>query len=455
MTDNSKVGPGPGSPGPGDSGPALGQFASSLTTVLTLAGVAIGLGNVWRFPYMMGAYGGSAFLLLFLFFMLLIAVPALMAELSLARTYRGATIKVMTLSFGGFGRVLGYFLVAGVAIAASYYALIVGNVVYSAGFSLFAGFTDANLERYATGLYRAPLQYLISLGLMWSAIFVISRGLKGGIERVSNIFVPFFFLVCVYLVWFTLSRPGAIAAGIEFLKPDFSRIGFTEVYAALGQTFFSVGLGAAYVMVFGKYLQDRARIGSIATYTAISDLGASVMASLFIMPAVLLFALPLDSGPHLLFDTLPRLFALMGGARVAASLFLVALSLIAFLSIIGSFNVITMSLEEEPFGQRLGRNRLLIIIGVAESIMLIPPTWRPEMIGTLDLVFGSGTPVIGGLFAVLAIGWRVRRTEAWRQMFGTEQPGGPSRALFAWLRFVIPAALALILLGTIYGAVAH
>ena len=77
------------------------------------------------------------------------------------------------------------------------------------------------------------MQYLISLVLLWSAVFVISRGLKGGIERVSNIFVPFFFIVCVYLVWFTLSRPGAIAASIEFLKPDFSRIGFTEVYAAL------------------------------------------------------------------------------------------------------------------------------------------------------------------------------------------------------------------------------
>lgn len=435
-----------------NAAPNLGYFASSLTTVLTLAGVAIGLGNVWRFPYMMGAYGGSAFLILFLFFMLVIAVPALMAELSLARTYRGATIRVMSLSFGRFGRALGYLLVGGVAIAASYYTLIVANVFYSAGFSLLSGFTEDRLERYATDLYLAPMQYLIALVLMWSAIFVISRGLKDGIERVSNLFVPFFFLVCLYLVWFALSQPGAVAASLEFLKPDFSRIGITEVFAALGQCFFSVGLGAAYVMVYGKYLQERARIGSIARYTALSDLGASVLASLFIVPTVLLFALPLDSGPHLLFDTLPRLFALMGGARLAATLFLLALSLIAFLSVVASFNVITLSLEEEPIGKRLGRNRLLVLIGAVESIMLIPPTWRPDMIGTLDLIFGSGTPVLGGLFAVLAIGWRVRRSEAWRQMFGTEQPGGPSRALFGWLRWAIPAALALILLGTIYSA---
>ena len=437
---------------PDNAAPGLNTFSSSLATVLTLSGVAIGLGNVWRFPYMMGAHGGSAFLLVFLFFMLIIAVPALMAELSLSRTYRAATITVLSKAFGRFGRILGYALVGGVAIAASYYSLIVANVVYSAGFALFVGFSDTTLERYAAGLYAPFVQYAIALTLMWSAIFVISRGLKEGIERISNLIVPFFFLVCIYLVYFTMSQPGAVAASLEFLQPDFSRIGMTEVFAALGQCFFSVGLGAAYILVYGKFVQEQTPIGTVAGYTAASDLGASMLASLFIVPSVLLFALPLDSGPHLLFDTMPRLFALMGGASGTATLFLVALSLIAFLSIIASFQVVTVSLEEEPFGQRLGKNRLLVIVGVVISLLLIPPTWRPEMIGTLDLVFGSGTPVVGGLFAVLAIGWRVRRTDVYQQLFATTEPGFWSRALFGWLRWAIPGALALILLGTIYTA---
>jgi NSS family neurotransmitter:Na+ symporter len=437
------------------SGSTPNYFASSLTTVLTLAGVAIGLGNVWRFPYMMGAYGGSAFLLLFLFFMLVIAVPALMAELSLARTHRAATIRVMSLSFGGFGRGLGYVLVGGVATAASYYTLIVANVVYSTGFTLFAGFADTELDRYAAGLFNPVLQYFIALLLLWSAIFVISRGLKAGVERISKLIVPFFFIVCLYLVFVALSQPGAVQASVQFLQPDFSRIGVTEVFAALGQCFFSVGLGAAYILVYGKYLQDGTSIAAVARYTAISDLGASLLASLFIVPSVLLFALPLDSGPHLLFDTLPRLFALMGGARLSSTLFLAALSLIAFLSVVASYNVITISLEEEPLGQRLGRPRLLLAIGAVESVMLIPPTWHPGMIGTLDLVFGSGTPVLGCLFAVLAIGWRVRRSEAYRQLFATARLGLPSRALFGWLRWVIPPALAVILLGTVYSAFSH
>jgi len=108
------------------------RFSSFLTTVLTLLGVAVGLGNVWRFPYMMGTYGGSAFLLLFVVLMVIIAIPALMCELALARAYRGATITVMRKSFGPFGRVLGYVLVLGVLCAGSYYTLVVGNVFFSA-----------------------------------------------------------------------------------------------------------------------------------------------------------------------------------------------------------------------------------------------------------------------------------------------------------------------------------
>ncbi len=431
---------------------SAGVFGSSLSTVLTLAGVAIGLGNVWRFPYMMGSYGGSAFLMLFLVLMLIIAVPALMAELALARHFRGATIKVLRSSWGGFGRFLGYVLVAAVGIAASYYLVIVANVFYSAGFSLFEGYSDTSIPAYSAGLGNSKLQYVIGLGILWSTLFIISVGLKSGVERISKVFVPFFFLVCLYLVYFTLSQPGAIAASVEFLQPDFSRIGFTEVFAALGQCFFSVGLGAAYIMVYGKFLRADESIGKIAGFTALSDLGASLLASLFIVPSILLFALPLDSGPQLIFDTLPRLFALMDGARFTAPLFLVALSLIAFLSVVASFNVVTLSLEEEPLGQRWGRNKLLLVVGVLESVMLIAPTWNPEIIGPLDLMFGSGSPVLGCLFAVLAIAWRVNRKDAFQQMFLTAEPGSASRWLFAWVQWGIPAALTVILIGTVWSA---
>jgi SNF family Na+-dependent transporter len=126
--------------------------------------------------------------------------------------------------------------------------------------------------------------------------------------------------------------------------------------------------------------------------------------------------------------------------------------LIAFLSVIASFNVVTLSLEEEPVGQYWGRNKLLLVIGLVETVILIPPTWNPEIIEPLDLLFGSGTPVLGGLFAVIAIGWRVKRNEALNQMFATTSPGSSARWLFAWVQWGIPVALSSILIGTVYSA---
>jgi NSS family neurotransmitter:Na+ symporter len=439
-----------------ENGPAVGarppQFTSLLSTVMTLAGVAIGLGNVWRFPYMMGSYGGSAFLLLYLVFMLIVAVPALTAELALARTHRGATITVLRKSFGWPGRIVGYALVGGIVMAASYYVLIVGNVFYSAYVSIAQGFSTGSLSDYASGLQSPVPAWLIAITVAWAAIFVIDRGLINGIERVSNIFVPIFFLICIYLIYATFSLPGAVDAVSKFLKPDFSRIGVREVFAALGQCYFSAGLGAAYVMVYGKFLRDDTRLQSAAAGTAFSDVGASLLASLFIVPTVLIFSMELSSGPGLLFGTMPKLFAVMEGGRVFGSMLLVGLCLVAFLSVIASFQVINVSLMEEPVGRHLGKRRLLVISGVLVSALIGLPAFQPDLIEPMDLVFGSGFTIFGGLLAIVAVVWRLDRQEVLRQFSWGATPTLSQNLLFMWLRFGIPTLLLAVLGAAIYDA---
>jgi len=426
------------------------EFTSLLSTVMTLAGVAIGLGNVWRFPYMMGAYGGSAFLLLYLVFMLIVAVPALTAELALARAHRGATITVLRKSFGWPGRIAGYVLVSGIVMAASYYILVVGNVFYSAYVSIAQGFATERLPEYAAALQAPIPAWLIAIAVAWGAIFVIDRGLINGVERVSNIFVPFFFLICIYLIFAAMSQPGAPAAVGEFLKPDFSRIGVREVFAALGQCYFSAGLGAAYVMVYGKFLRADTRLQSAAAGTAISDAAASLLASLFIVPTILVFSMEMSSGPGLLFGTMPQLFAVMDGGRVFGSLLLVGLCLVAFLSVIASFQVINVSLMEEPVGQRIGKRRLLVISGIVISALIGLPSFRPDLIQPMDLVFGSGFTIFGGLLAVIAAVWRLDRAETFRQFSWGAAPTIPQRMLLMWLQFGIPALLVAVLGAAIF-----
>ncbi|EED36602.1 hypothetical protein NOR51B_2554 [Luminiphilus syltensis NOR5-1B] len=426
------------------------RFSSFFTTVMTLLGVAVGLGNVWRFPYMMGTHGGSAFLMVFALLMVIIAVPAMMCELALARSQRGATITVLANSLGSIGRVLGYVLVGGVFVAGSYYTLVVANVFYSAWFSISSGFNEQNLDLFANNLANPVMQYLMAVSVLWGALFVIWHGLKGGIERVSDTFVPFFFLVAVYLGYVALTLPGAKDATLQFMRPDFSQIGIRELSAALGQCFFSLGLGATFAMVYGKYISDSERLGSLAILSAVGDTTASLLAALFIVPTIMVFGLSLDSGPTLLFDTVPTLLAQMDNGRWVGSLMLLALALVAFLSVIAVFQVVVVSLEEAPVGIWLGKGRLFLIIGIAETALIAYPGWHPEIIGTLDLIIGSWFMVTGGLLAVIAITWSYTRADALRAVFNAGNPRLYHRIMFLWMRFVIPIALFSIVAGSIY-----
>ena len=428
------------------------RFTNFIATVLTLAGVAIGLGNVWRFPYMMGSYGGSAFLVIYIIFMLTIAVPALAAELALARSYRGATITVMFRSFGRFGRIAGYLLVAGVTVASSYYTLVVGNVFYSVWYSLVHGFSPETIPQYAQNLVAPGLQSVLAVAIAWLSIFVIDRGLVDGVERVSKLFVPFFFVIALYLVYATLSLPGAVTELGRFLQPDFSRIGAREVFAAMGQCFFSSGLGAAYILVYGKYLRDDTNLHSAAACTAFSDTLASLMASLFVVPAVLVFGMHMSAGPQLLFGTLPDLFAVMPGGRLFGTLMLFALCMVAFLSVIALFQVISVSLMEEPLGQRFGRRRTLVGAGILVSLMILIPANHLDWIETMDLIFGSGFPIFGGTLVLLALTWRVPREEMLRQFGWHGTPGPFKRAMILWLQWGVPLLLAAVLGATLYDA---
>ena len=161
----------------------------------------------------------------------------------------------------------------------------------------------------------------------------------------------------------------------------------------------------------------------------------------------------LNGGPTLLFETIPALLTQMPAGRAVGIFLLLALSLVAFLSAVAVYQVVAVALEEEPIGQRLGRPRLLLIIGIIESLAMTYPAWNPEIIGILDLVIGSGFMVSGGLLAILAITWAYKRSGALEQIFNDSEPGIFYSLVFLWMRYVIPVALIGILAGTIFGAI--
>jgi NSS family neurotransmitter:Na+ symporter len=300
-----------------------------------MIGVAVGLGNVWRFPYMMGSYGGSAFLVTYFIFTMLFAFPALIAEISLGKTYPKGTIAAFEAIFKApLGRLLGYLLVGVVSIAGSYYAVVVANVLFTALFSIAKGFSESTNPDYQQTLGNGTIQYLFTVFVIILALIVSSQGLKKGIERISMFIMPFFVISILYMIWYAWSLPDTLAAVQSFLQPDLDAFGSTEVFAALGQAFFSVGLGGTFVVVYSGYISEDKEITRVAVFTCLGDLGSSVLVSLFLVPVILVFGLQMNAGPSLIFNTLPELFTVLPAGRWIGSLFLISLFMVAFLSLL-------------------------------------------------------------------------------------------------------------------------
>jgi NSS family neurotransmitter:Na+ symporter len=419
------------------------QFSTSLAAVLTMTGAAVGLGNIWRFPYMMGSYGGSAFLLVYLLFVVLIAVPALAGEWALGRHARGGTISAFAACYGSrSGRYLGYLFVVGMLCSGSYYLIVIGNVAYMTGVSLFTGFGGEHQQAFLSGLEHGPLRYGIALAVLAGILWVAYRGLHDGIERVSKLFVPFFFLVILYLIVETFRLDGAPQKMLEFLQPDFSQLTVTSVFAALGQAVFSVGLGGTIMVIYGSYLRSDASLWRGAFATAGADTGAAMLAALFIFPTILVYGISPAAGPTLLFESLSQLFAQMESGRVIGSFFLVALLLVAFLSGLAALEVVFGSISDDEAHNGISRRRAILIFGAVEALIMILPGFWPGSVAVMDLLFGSGMLALGSAFAIVGLTWRLRRPAVVAQF-------GDSRLtayLYLWLKWVVPAVILAILL---------
>lgn len=422
----------------------ISEYKSRFTTILTLIGMAVGLGNVWRFPYMMGSNGGSAFLLVYLAFTLLLAIPALMAEMHLGKKSKKGTIDAFQMAYGEKGKFIGYLIVAVITLSASYYGIIVGNVFFTTAYSGLIGFSEDN-SLFSELLSNAGINYATTLALLLISLFVVSKGLNSGIERVSRFIMPFFLLSLIYIIIHSLTLPGSMNKVAEFLQPDFNSFGISELFAAIGQTFFSVGLGGSFVIVYSGYMSDRESIPTISTLTGLGDLGASLLISMFLVPAVLVLGLEMNSGPTLIFQTLPELFFSMSGGRFIGTLFLTSISLVAWLSLIAAYEVVITSLSHViPYP----RKKIIIAFAIVQSILILPSVLEPRLIGILDLVLGSGMQVFGGLMAVIGVTWFMKEKAAFKIKKSLLRK--TSGILYQWTKWIVTGVLSAILISYIY-----
>ena len=422
-------------------------FASRFGAIITMIGVALGLGNVWRFPYMVGRYGGAAFVLFYVLVVLVIGVPGLMAEWALGRHTRRGTVGAFARAGLPGGRFAGWFFFVIVIAATAYYTNVIGWVLYYAigelGRAVGAGLDTSQVLPPDTGVSARSLtlQMVCTAAVTLSCVVVLLRGLRSGIERASRVVIPLLCVILVVLIARALTLPNA-AAGVEWyiLKFQLSDLTPRVMMAAIGHTVFSLSLGGTFMVVYGSYLTDRDSLTANAGWTTFGDTFSGLLAGLAIFPAVFALGLEPNSGPGLIFATLPKVFAAIPLGWLFGLLFFVGLLGAGYLSGLAAFEVLVAGLTDNT---ALGRRRAVWLVAAVVFVVAIPPMVNNAVFVPWDLTFGSGMQTLGALVAAVTVGWAMDRGEAIRALSaGGERPVPPW--LYLWIRWVIPGALLMV-----------
>lgn len=328
-------------------------FSSNLGFVLAATGAAVGLGNLWMFPWRLGQYGGAAFLIPYFFFVYVLGTSGLMGEFGLGRWAAkgpmGAYDKVLRSKGFRFGRLLGAYPAMTIWAIMIFYAIVTGWVVHYFVVSVTGAYLDAD----SAGAYFGQLAgqagsipwVVVALVL---AVGIMSFGISKGLERANKIFMPILLVLFLLLVVRSVTLPGAGAGLRHIFVPDWSHLLRPITWGmALGQAFFTVSLNGAGMVVFGSYLKRSADIPTSALQTVTLDTAAALLAALIVMPAVFAFGLDPAAGPPLLFITLPEIFRAMPGGQWIGLLFFLSVLLAALSSLLSMMEVVTEGLMDQ------------------------------------------------------------------------------------------------------------
>lgn len=391
--------------------------------ILASAGSAVGLGNIWRFPYETGNNGGAAFILIYLGCIVLLGLPIMVGEFLVGRRSRANTAGAYeVLAPGTPWKWLGRMGVLAGFLILSYYSVVAGwtlEYVFEAVANGFAGQTSADFIASFGAFSSNPWRPLIWLILFLLAThFVIVRGVEKGIERSSKIMMPTLFILIIILVVCSVTLPGA-GAGIEFLlKPDFSKVTGSVFLSAMGQAFFSLSLGMGCLTTYSSYFGKSTNLTKTALSVGLIDTLVAIMAGFIIFPAAFSVGIQPDSGPSLIFITLPNVFqqafsGLPVLAYICSVMFYVLLAVAALTSTISIHEVATAYLHEEFNFTRLRAARLVtagsVVLGILCSLSLGVgrdfTIFGLTVFDLFDYVTAKIMLPLGGLLVSVFVGW--------------------------------------------------
>jgi NSS family neurotransmitter:Na+ symporter len=435
-----------------------GAWGSKVAFVFAAAGSAIGLGNIWRFPMVVGQNGGALFVLVYILGVALIGFSVMLAELVIGRySQKNPAGAFEFIKPGSLWKLIGYFGILTAVCILSYYAVIAG---WSAGYliktatgTFNSGITSELSDKIFTDFSADPIQTILFFVVMIGiTTFIVSKGIKGGIERWTKILMPILFLLIVFLAVRALTLPGA-KAGISFyLKPDFSQLSGKLVLFALGQAFFSLSLGMGIMITYGSYISKSDNLVTSAGWVCFFDSLIAILAGIIIFPT--LFAIPGISptaGPGLVFKVLPLIFSKIPGGVLFGTLFFCLFSIAALTSTISLLEVPVAYFVDE---RSWPRQKAAILVGLFIFCLGIPSALssggltfftKIDFMGKMDFIFLSLFLPIGALLVCLFLGyvWGVNNA-AQEVLFGN--PRFKLRSVWSFsIKFLSPIAILIIL----------
>lgn len=409
-------------------------FGSRFGALVAMAGSAVGLGNLWRFPYLVGENGGAAFIIVYLIMIVLLCLPIFVSEFVIGRrSQKNAFSAFRDLSGGSAWKWAGLMTVLVPLVVLSYYSVIGGwsieYILKACTFSFTGDASQAAMSSMFTDFVSSPWMPLICHTIFLAATaIVVMVGIKDGIEKFSKVVMPLLFVIVIAIAAYSITLPGA-DKGLKYLfQPDFSKIDGQACASALGQAFFSLSLGFGTIMTYASYVSKEENILFQSTSTALSDTLFALIAGVAIMPAVFAFGLDPQSGPGLVFETLPFVFGKMPAGGLIAILFFIALFVAAITSSISMLEVPVAYLIEE---RKMSR--------VASCIMVFAVCWVlgafcSLSFGPLSDVLIAGRSIfeffdnlssnilmtLGSLLTVLFVGWRLKKTDIYEEFTNGE-----------------------------------
>ncbi len=436
-----------------------GTFGGILGTIAVVGGSVVGLGNIWRFPYMAGENGGAVFILLYFCMSLFISVPIMLSEFTIGRAGQGNSMaSFRKLSKNRLWQIVGIMGMLTAYIIMSYYAVIAGwslDFIYESAAGNMMGHSPEELSTAFTSFISSGTK-----PILWSLLFLVLScgilvfGVTKGIEKANKILMPLMVIILVGMVLNSLSLPGW-GEGVNFLfEPDFSKLTWGVALKALGQSFFSMSLGMGAMIVYGSYIKRTENVYRIAGIVAISDVTIAILSGLAIFPAVFTYGIEVTSGVELVFLTLPNIFNQMVGGYYISIAFFLLLFFAAITSSVSLIEVVIAFISEELKIKRIQSTAIAFVLIAVVSILCALSQMPDSPISLFGMTLFDFNDMITSIFImplcalaiVFFVGWFLSRKVVFSELSSNGRYPYSKLIKFNYfmIRYIVPCVIILL-----------